>query len=376
MRRHALSLVLPALLTACGGGEEPPSLTQARTDTGPQRRALATLPSVGAKEVMDWAQYKFPTLFPGNPASQPFNYLGVDYTIRAYSTGNYLGVTPSGEIYGLGEFTGGQLQSFGKISDWSSQIQADACGVYPSLCSPGGGGTGTLNACAQPASQALAIGNRYTLNYALTMSGAVNGSGEFQTDALVEAATSFEGQSAVRLALTQTNSLNIPGTQSSTIKLKQYAQAADNGLIRHLGNESETSVVVPVVGNSVTNVKTVNTPPFLNSEFTLQAGQSLTRTNGYTTTTTTTVAGVTTPPMVSNSSLTETVSFEARETIQVQGRSWDTCRYRQVDAATPNVSTTTWYIVGRGLPARIVGSGSGTTQTTELKSGTVNGAPI
>ncbi len=135
-------------------------------------------------------------------------------------------------------------------------------------------------------------------------------------------------------------------------------------------------MVVPVVGNSTTNVKTVNTPPFLNSEFTLQPGQSLTRTNGYTTTTTTTVAGVTMPPMVNNSSLTETVSFEARETIQVQGRSWDTCRYRQVDAATPNVSTTTWYIVGRGLPARIVGTGGTTSQTTELKSGTVNGTPL
>jgi hypothetical protein len=352
------------------------AVSKPQADAGPQRRALATLPTVGTEEVLDWAQYKFPTLFPGDPANQQISYLGVNYTIRAYGTGNYLGITPTGDIYGLGSFTGGQLQSFGKITDWTSQIQADACGVYPSLCSPGGGGTGTLNVCAQPASQALAIGNRYTLNYALTMSGAVNGSGEFQTDALVEAAASFEGQNAVRLALTQTNTLNVPGAQSSTLRLKQYAQAADNGLIRHLGNESETTVVVPVVGNSITNVKTVNTPPFLNSEFTLQAGQSLTRTNGYTTTTTTTVAGVTTPPMVNNSSLTETVSFEARETIQVQGRSWDTCRYRQVDAATPNVSTTTWYIVGRGLPARVIGAGSGTTQTTELKSGTVNGTPL
>lgn len=375
MRRHALNLVVPAMLTACGGGEEPPSLTQAQAAAGPQRRALATLPSVGAKEVLDWAQFKFPTLFPGNPPSQPFNYLGVDYTIRAYSTGNYLGITPTGDIYGLGDFTGGQLQSFGKISDWTSQIQADACSVYPSLCNPGGG-VGALNACAQPASQALAIGNRYTLNYALSFSGSLNGTGELKTDALVDSATTFEGLSAVRLSLTQTNTLNVAGLQSGVINIRQYAQAADNGLIRNLGNESETTVAVPVVGNSVTLVKTVNTPPLLNTEFTLQEGQSLMRTNGYTTTSTTTVAGQSLPPTVNSSSLTETVSFEARETIQVQGRSWETCRYRQVDAATPNFSTTTWYIVGRGLPARIVGTGNGTTQTTELKSGTVNGAPL
>jgi len=367
MRRLNLSLCcLPLLLSVAGGLQA--------AETGPQRRALATLPSVGTQELLDWAEYKFAALFPKGPTNQQISHLGVVYTIRAYPNGNYLGVTPGGEIWGLGPFTNDQLQAFGTVAEWASQIQADACAVYPALCNPGGGGT--LNVCGQAASQALAIGNRYTLNYALSFSGTVSGTGEMQNDTLVEAATSFEGQNAIRLALTQTNTMAVIGLQSSTIKVKQYAQVAPNELIRHLGSESETTVVVPGLGNSITHAKMVNSPPFLNEEFTLQAGQSLTRTRGAVTTTSTTVAGVSTPPFVSNSSHTETVGFEVRESISVQGRSWDTCRYKQVDPEQPNVSTTTWYIVGRGLPVRIHITGGPYTQTTELKSGTVNGAPL
>jgi Tol biopolymer transport system component len=56
----------------------------------------------------------------------PFNFQGVDYTIRAYPGDRYLGITSTGAVYGLGDFTGGQLASFGSKADYAALALADA----------------------------------------------------------------------------------------------------------------------------------------------------------------------------------------------------------------------------------------------------------
>jgi cytochrome c peroxidase len=110
-------------------------------DTGPGGVLTATPVTpgtpgspVGAEELMDWAQFRFPAFFPPGPVSFPVPAGAVTFTVRAYPTGNFLGVTQDGEVYGLGPFTGGQLLSLGFLSRWTAAVLADRCSVYPGRC--------------------------------------------------------------------------------------------------------------------------------------------------------------------------------------------------------------------------------------------------
>lgn len=153
MSGAALAAGLVLVLAACGGGEaEPPGVralaVQVATQASPPRRLLgegaattaaavppgavaataiagvASLPSV--EDTLDWAEFRFPSLFPKGPRSVEIVHLGTAYTVRAYGNGNHLGLTGDGRVYGLGPFTGGVLQHFGQVADYAAQIQADA----------------------------------------------------------------------------------------------------------------------------------------------------------------------------------------------------------------------------------------------------------
>ncbi|MFY7858021.1 MAG: hypothetical protein ACOVQT_17900 [Rubrivivax sp.] len=162
--RAALAAGMALVLAACGGGEaEPPGVralavqvaTQSATQSAPPRRVLgegatttttattaaaaaaatpatastATAPAAGlptAEETLDWAEFRFPTLFPKGPRSVEIVHLGTAYTVRAYGNGNHLGLTGDGRVYGLGPFTGGVLQHFGQVADYAAQVRADA----------------------------------------------------------------------------------------------------------------------------------------------------------------------------------------------------------------------------------------------------------
>jgi len=148
--RVAISLAVMALVVACGGsasddaanafvqsmaveGRSAPRQALA-TANGATQTAGVTLPT--AKELFDWAEYKFPELF--YPA-QTFNnyelvYAGQAYTVRSYANGNNLGLTPDGRIYGLGPFTANVLTAFGTSADYAAQVAADKCRVLPASC--------------------------------------------------------------------------------------------------------------------------------------------------------------------------------------------------------------------------------------------------
>ena len=58
------------------------------------------------------------------------DYQGQTYNARAYAGAwgtRYLGVTPDGRVFGLGDFTGEQLQQFDTITHWAPQIMPDWC---------------------------------------------------------------------------------------------------------------------------------------------------------------------------------------------------------------------------------------------------------
>lgn len=123
------------MLSACGGGDAPAEVRAQRS-----AHALAQLnatAAVDSSSLFDWAEYRFPALFPKGAQNQALRFEGVDYTIRAYANGNFLGLTAGGAIYGLGPFTGNVLTGFGQAADYAAQIAADACQVQPASCAAG-----------------------------------------------------------------------------------------------------------------------------------------------------------------------------------------------------------------------------------------------
>lgn len=124
-------------LAGCTGrdpGSEASAFVERIASQGSIKKAASVAPGVDPDSVFDWAQWKFPSLFPKGAQTTEIVFGGVGYSVRAYSTGNYLGVTRQGEIYGLGPFTNQQLQSFGLLSAWAAEVQADRCSVYAERC--------------------------------------------------------------------------------------------------------------------------------------------------------------------------------------------------------------------------------------------------
>ena len=139
LRRCALVLALVTAMVACGGRDAVDSATAFVADlarSGPTKRTASVAPGVDAESLLDWAQWKFPSLFPQAAATQVIKHLGVVYDVRAYAGGNFLGVSRQGEVWGLGPFTNGQLQSFGAVALYAAQVQADRCQVYAARCAP------------------------------------------------------------------------------------------------------------------------------------------------------------------------------------------------------------------------------------------------
>lgn len=138
LRRGAAMLLLLTTLTGCGsrdGATEMQAFVErVATASGPTKRIASVAPGVDAESLLDWAQWKYPALFPIGAATQDIEHQGVAYAVRAYPGGNYLGVSRQGEVWGLGPFTGGALQSFGAVAVYAAQVQADRCQVHAEKC--------------------------------------------------------------------------------------------------------------------------------------------------------------------------------------------------------------------------------------------------
>ena len=375
--RNALSLAVVAMLAACGGGESPQPSAKAfaaRISQGAERSdrlqalgvgggssASAVEVAVTNAQAFQWAQLQFPEIFgtaaPVNIGN--FAYGGQVYDVRQFGA-NYLGIS-GGRAYGLGTFTNGQLVDFGAIQGYAAQIcQRVNCGTT-------GGGTGTLNGCVQPASEALRIGNQFRAVFSNTTLVPTTMVGEYQLEGEVKAATTFEGQSAVRLQSKITSTQAGVTIDSNT---DVFEQAGSNGLINSLGVESVTTLA----GFSLTS-RTVNNPADPNNQFTLTPGQSLTKTVNTTATYVNPPLGF--PALPTTGSTTTTYTYEARVEVTVLGRTYDTCRYKEATSDDTEV-TTSWYIFGKGVPAQIeVRNAAGALLSkSELKSGSLNGAPL
>ena len=146
MTRWIAFMLTALMLTGCGDGDG--HAEGAVKFAGQMRAAGAGAPSqavtttVTAEMTLDWAEYKYPELFPKAVGVNfpSIEYLGVVYNARTYSGVSgirYLGVAPDGRIFGIGDFTGEVLQQFHDINHWAPQILADQCNVVPDSCSIG-----------------------------------------------------------------------------------------------------------------------------------------------------------------------------------------------------------------------------------------------
>ena len=372
LRTSLLMLAVAALVAACGGGDDPAD--GAVRFAGKMRAASAAAPAavtaattVTPAMTLDWAEYKFPDLFPKAIAVKfdDVVYEGVHYTARMYAGAwgvRYLGITPDGRIFGLGDFTNNQLQQFDDIPFWSTQILADQCSVYPGSC--GNPPAGPLNECADAAAATLPTGYHVKLIYDFT--GSITG--EQTVESIIDGPSTFEGQSAIKITSQTSGTSDFQGTPVTiNTKIESYEQLAPNDVTRTLGDLSEMHFGTFFSSKT----KTVYNPARDNLEFHVALGQTGSITS---TSTTTTIEPAGTPP--STTTFTETFSFAAKEPRTVFGRTYETCRYR-TEGINANSYTTTWYMLGRGVPVEIETMLNGSvTDRQRLKSGERNGAPL
>lgn len=396
--RFAVAVAAAVVLSACGGGADEAAragaleLASRATPDAPRSdrlRALSATPRPSAPpvtiitnaELFAFAQAQFPALFPGTPQQLTVPYDGKTYDVRAYSGGNYIGITNTGEVYGLGSYTGNQLVSFGTLASLTCTVAPARCQTPPPPPPP----TGQLNECIDPRSASLPTGFRMHLIYVYTSGGPV-ANFELTSDTVVDGSATFEGQSAVQVTTTSMSSIttSIAGQGSTTVNTtattKSYEQPSNNGLLKTLGhlNDTVSTTTISIPGSpftpppttTTTRGKTVATPPYENVEFTLAVGQSVDKPI----TLVTTLLQPAAPPTTTSTTTRHT--FEARETIAVQGRSFDTCRYKISTIGGTDV-TTSWFIVGKGVPARVQSTAGSVSSNMELKQGsTYDGQPL
>jgi hypothetical protein len=297
-----------------------------------------------------WAQLTFPDWFPsGSLSFGGVAYLGKVFAGRAYASGNYLAIA-DGELYGLGPLTGGQLVSLGAMQNFASTV----CESVD--CARAAAPT----ACALSPGESLRTGTITATRYRVTPLQPAGSPYEIGIDSLVDGPASFLGQDVVRVVTTLRDAAG-SAVAGGTSHVFQKADAS--GATWLLGTEA-------VDGSGMASRRVTFSPPLSNSEFALAAGQAVTKVQTATTTS---------PPggAASSEARATTFTFEARESLDVQGRRYDTCRYRETSLAGGPV-TVNWVIVGSGLPARSeVRSVDGTVlQRHDLLSGTVNGVAL
>jgi hypothetical protein len=193
---------------------------------------------------------------------------------------------------------------------------------------------------------------------------------ELTVDTVIDGPASFEGQSLIQTTATTSLALATGGITGTTTGVSKSYQKASAGEITNYGElvtSTTTSAGLTVPGSAS---KIVFTPPFIDRSYTLALGQSVMQTQ-----TTVTTVTAPTPGAPVTKTATDTTTYAADETITVRGRTYSTCRYERTDS--DGGSTTTWYLVGKGVGVKGVSTApGGAAQTIELKSGTYNGSPL
>ncbi|MBI5278565.1 MAG: hypothetical protein HY854_19160 [Burkholderiales bacterium] len=369
--KHLTALAIAALLAACGGGSEPEPMTPQMAVQKLQAkiaviRAQAPVPiDEQAEQLLDFAESLLPQFFPPTQPTLTFP----PFKFRAYSTAFgtiYLGVATStsgpyveGHVYVVGAPFGSTLANPLDVGPLTNYIT-------PTSGGGGGGGGGTGNGCFDLA-LADTQGTVIDVNY--QYSGLLSGTSHVVTT--VGGMTTFEGQAARSTAVVTTASASLAGVSASG---NAYSlREGDN--MRHFGSEFASTVSYQGVFTANMTIKSVYSPSYLDTTYTLALGQSVTLNQSGTAYTTISGAPFPIPPTTTPINMSVTHTYVARENVSALGKTLEACKYTTQASGDSNL-TTTWYALPKGIPVKIVSTTSQGTQTIEATTATVNGQSL
>jgi hypothetical protein len=200
---------------------------------------------------------------------------------------------------------------------------------------------------------------------AYTYSGTITGT---QTgDTLVGGITTFEGRQARETTVTTTGSNTLSGTTVAVnTNIKSYSTRAGDTVTQYGAIVAASGSAAGI--NFTTTTKIVYNPPYVDTFYTLAAGQSVTVAQTGTASTTNSLVAGTTNTAVNTSTTTK---YVGQESVTVPAGTYNTCKF-EVTAAGSSEVTTSWVIVGKGIPVQITSTG----QAIKATSVQLNGATL
>jgi hypothetical protein len=213
-----------------------------------------------------------------------------------------------------------------------------------------------------------------TVSVVWDYAGAITGTQTVETKLI--GLTTFEGNSAYEYqATTKGTNTVVAGNVTQTVDTfgKYYT--------RRTGDTEFTIYGAVLTAQSSfggfafsTETKTVYTPPYIDAQYGLALGQSLTQT--YTGRVTTTTGGILgTPPTVTNTTATTStvVKFAAIENVTVPAGTFRACRFESTGTSDPTAVSIRWLVVGKGAQVK---SQSPDGSTISARSYKINGTAL
>jgi hypothetical protein len=367
--RNILALTLVAALSACGGGGSGSSSSASSPEavaTSLRAEALrlaagSVTPAQAAALLMDFAETNYPDLFPSHKENQtdapPFLY-------RHYEeTGIYLGVVVQdgsglalNGVYVMGGPFGNTPLFVGPLSKFLPGVIVDNAVT--------GGDNAQGNGCYD-----LALFDTQGTQSMATYQSVDSLTGDLASDMAVTTSvggmTVFEGQSARETVVTTTGNTYAGGAVAFNSQNKFY-DIRNGDEVTHYGDILTTQISTAGL-EYTTTIKSVDSPPFVDRQYTLAIGQSVT--DRYQQNVTTTIGGQ--APRQGVATTQTTTKYLGREDINVRGKTYSTCKFEVTSPLSPEVITS-WNIVGKGILVKSVDS----SQTVEATSVTLNGQPL
>lgn len=365
--KYLAAVTVATLLAACGGGADSTQATSASPQAvasamraGPRLLSpmAAATATEAANQLMDAAEAAYPQYFPSRQPTQSF----APFVFRYYpQTGIYLGVVVTNSsfytlngVYAAGSPFGGldNPTLIGLVTDFITPV--------------GGGGGGTANGCFD---LALFDTQGTHLEVAYSYSGSMTGTQVMDTT--VGGLTTFEGYQARET--TTLVSANHDG-MSSNSTTRSYILRTGDAEVTHYGTIGTYSSTMQGVTYSST-IRTVMSPPYVDPQYSLAIGASVTSTHSGFSTTTTSMTGAPDQTHASPFSSTMTTKYVGQESVTVPAGTFNTCKFEVTTSGSTDVSTS-WFIAGKGIHVKSSYSYNSTVSVIQAVSVKLNGVPL
>jgi hypothetical protein len=335
-----LGLGLALLLAGCGGsGDAGQSIDATPAAAVATLRAQAQLiattsavtPQQAAEQLMNFAEATFPQFFPGHKTTATLN----PFVYRFYGeTGSYLGVVV---IDASGYAVNGVYVMGGVFGSAPSYVGPLTAFITPTA-------TSGDNGCSN-----LALFDTQGTHSVITYQQTGNPSGTSTMEITVGGLVSVQGVQTRESDTLTTSTLTLNGgSYSGTTAIKSF-QSYDGG--GTFTNYEDLLVATSSFNGAASGVQTSTTtfaPPWVNSQFALQAGQTETDTISSTVVSGLQLPGL--PDQISSFSgtSTSTIKYVGRETITVPAGTYEACRFDRTTSPQLPVASM-WYMAGQGL---------------------------